>query len=74
MNVKIIFLITLFSLFLCAWTEDNATTHPLMKKFDQNKDGKISYPEASKELQDDFCQYDINQDGYLDDVEVKRVK
>lgn len=69
-----------FFIFLCfsfaLWGEgdNNSSVHPLIKKFDINKDGKIFYTEASKELQDDFCQYDVNQDGYLDKLEVKAVK
>ena len=45
-----------------------------MKMFDKNKDGKIFYTEASKALQDDFCQYDVNQDAYIDSVEVEAIK
>ena len=45
-----------------------------MKMFDKNKDGKIFYTEASKALQDDFCQYDVNQDTYIDSLEVEAIK
>ncbi|CAA6817226.1 MAG: Unknown protein [uncultured Sulfurovum sp.] len=72
--MKIIVLAALFSLLLYAETEVNATKHPLLKKFDKDKDDKIFYTEASTELQDDFCQYDVNQDGYIDEVEVESVK
>ncbi|NKQ38652.1 MAG: hypothetical protein HF967_04135 [Methanosarcinales archaeon] len=71
-----IFLITfaLFSLSLWGTEDNNSTVHPVMKMFDKNKDGKIFYTEASKALQDDFCQYDVNQDAYIDSVEVEAIK
>ena len=71
-----IFLIrfALFSLSLWGTEDNNSTVHPVMKMFDKNKDGKIFYTEASKALQDDFCQYDVNQDAYIDSVEVEAIK
>lgn len=72
--IKIIIVTLFFSSFIFGGEENNSTIHPLIKKFDKNKDGKIFYTEASEEIQDDFCQYDVNQDGYLDEVEVKAVK
>ncbi|CAA6808481.1 MAG: Unknown protein [uncultured Sulfurovum sp.] len=70
----ILFIVLFFFSSLWSVEENNSTTHPLIKKFDTNKDGKIFYTEASKVLQDDFCQYDINQDGYIDEVEVEALK
>ncbi|CAA6808796.1 MAG: Unknown protein [uncultured Sulfurovum sp.] len=58
---------------LYATAERNATMHPLMKAFDKDKDGKIFYTEASKSLQEDFCQYDVNQDAYIDEIEVTAI-
>jgi Ca2+-binding EF-hand superfamily protein len=72
-HIKIIAFLFFFQ-FLWGIEESNSSIHPLIKKFDKNKDGKIFYTEASKELQDDFCQYDVNQDGYLDEVEVEEIK
>ncbi|CAA6799696.1 MAG: Unknown protein [uncultured Sulfurovum sp.] len=71
-----IFLLTVLFSSTLLWgaEENNTTVHPLIKKFDKNKDGKIFYTEASKEIQEKFCQYDVNQDGYLDKVEVKEVE
>ena len=71
-----IMLFTFFCVSSSLWglEENNSTIHPLMKIFDKNKDGKIFYTEASKELQDDFCQYDVNQDAYIDGNEVKAIK
>jgi len=63
-----------FASVLFAVEENNASVHPLIKEFDKDKDGKIFYTEASAELQDDFCQYDVNQDAYIDSVEVKAIK
>lgn len=57
------------------WAEgENNTTHPLLEKFDTNNDGMIFYTEAPKSLQNDFCQYDVNQDAYLDKKELKSIK
>jgi len=47
--------------------------NPLIQKFDKNDDGKIFYEEASAELQEHFCQYDVDQDAYLNDEELKVV-
>jgi len=49
------------------------TTNPIMKKFDKNNDGKLFYSEASENLQEHFCQYDVDQDGYLNEKEIKEV-
>jgi len=46
---------------------------PVMKKFDKNRDGKLFYSEASENLQEHFCQYDVDQDGYLNEQEIKEV-
>lgn len=62
------------STLLYANQENNATVHPLIEKYDHNKDGKIFYTEASKKLQEAFCQYDVNQDGFLDSDEVMALK
>jgi Ca2+-binding EF-hand superfamily protein len=64
----------LFPFCLFSMEENNSTTHPLIKKFDKDKDGKIFYTEASKELQEKFCQYDVNQDAYIDEIEVEAIK
>ena len=53
--------------------KESKEVHPVMKKFDKNRDGKVFYSEASEELQEHFCQYDVNQDGYLDKKEIKAV-
>ena len=72
-KIKLFLLLCVFS---SLWgTEGTSSTlHPLIKKFDKDKDGKIFYTEASKELQDNFCQYDVNQDAYIDKMEVKAIK
>lgn len=73
--IKVIFITLLCcSSSLLGVEENNSSVHPLIKKFDKNKDGKIFYTEASKELQDHFCQYDVNQDAYIDSIEVKAIK
>ena len=56
-----------------ATDKESKEVHPVMKKFDENKDGKVFYSEASEDLQEHFCQYDVNQDGYLDKKEIKAV-
>ncbi len=56
-----------------ATDKESKKIHPVMKKFDKNGDGKLFYTEASEELQEHFCQYDVNQDGYLDKQEIKAV-
>lgn len=61
------------STLLLAVEENNTTVHPLIKEFDKNKDGKVFYSEASESLQEDFCQYDVNQDAYLDAVEIEAI-
>jgi len=72
-NGLIVFLIAVSSC-LYANEESNATIPPLIEQYDQNKDGMIFYTEAPKELQNDFCQYDVNQDGFLDKKEVMAIK
>jgi Ca2+-binding EF-hand superfamily protein len=62
-------LVSFFSIQLLA----EATTNPIMKKFDKNRDGKLFYSEASENLQEHFCQYDVDQDGYLNEKEIKEV-
>ena len=74
MPKTMLFLLLCFFSSLWGTEDNNSTLHPLIKKFDKDKDGKIFYTEASKALQDDFCQYDVNQDGYIDKVEVLVVK
>ena len=56
-----------------ATDKESKEVHPVMKKFDKNKDGKLFYTEASEDLQEYFCQYDVNQDGYLDKKEIVAV-
>ena len=56
-----------------ATDKESKEVHPVMKKFDKNRDGKVFYSEASEDLQEHFCQYDVNQDGYLDKKEIKDV-
>ena len=56
-----------------ATDKESKEVHPVMKKFDKNKDGKLFYTEASEDLQEHFCQYDVNQDGFLDKQEIKAV-
>ena len=56
-----------------ATDKESKEVHPVMKKFDKNKDGKLFYTEASEDLQEHFCQYDVNQDGFLDKKEIKAV-
>jgi Ca2+-binding EF-hand superfamily protein len=70
----ILFILLCCSSSLLGAEENNSTVHPLIKEFDKDKDGKIFYTEASKALQDDFCQYDVNQDAYIDSVEVEAIK
>jgi Ca2+-binding EF-hand superfamily protein len=59
---------------LCANQENNETVHSLIEQYDYNKDGMIFYTEAPQELQDDFCQYDVNQDGFIDKHEVMAIE
>ncbi len=56
-----------------ATDKESKEVHPVMKKFDKNRDGKLFYTEASEDLQEHFCQYDVNQDGFLDKKEIKAV-
>jgi Ca2+-binding EF-hand superfamily protein len=68
----------ILALLICSSTllgveKSKDTVHPVMKKFDKNHDGKIFFTEASKNLQEHFCQYDVDQDGYLNEKEVKEV-
>lgn len=71
-NVLLMFCCTVS--FLLGVEKTTQSLHPLLKKFDKDKDGKIFYTEASKKLQEHFCQYDVNQDGYLDKVEIEAIK
>lgn len=73
MILKFTVMTLLCSLVLCSEADSN-TTHPLLDKFDSNNDGMIFYTEAPKALQNDFCQYDVNQDGYLDKSELESIK
>ena len=73
MSVKIIFLTLFLSQVILANDKNIPTMHPVMKKFDKNRDGKVFYTEASEDLQEHFCQYDVNMDGYLDKKEIKAV-
>ena len=56
-----------------ATDKESKEVNPVMKKFDKNRDGKVFYSEASEELQEYFCQYDINMDGYIDSKEITAV-
>jgi len=68
-----IFLSFLFITLLPIQLLAEETTNPIMKKFDKNGDGKLFYSEASENLQEHFCQYDVDQDGYLNEKEIKEV-
>ncbi|CAA6815710.1 MAG: Unknown protein [uncultured Sulfurovum sp.] len=71
---KFIFIsLLVLSSLLFAEEDNNHSQHPLIQKFDKDKDGQIFYKEAPEELQDDFCQYDVNQDAYLDEVEIEAI-
>ncbi|HHS92505.1 MAG TPA: hypothetical protein ENK82_04105 [Campylobacterales bacterium] len=70
-------ILTLFvvTLSLLLASEDTNLTHKsLIDLYDMNGDEMIFYTEAPKEIQDDFCQYDVNQDGYIDKDEVEAIK
>ena len=59
-------------------TNDNNSKLPTappsaLKLFDSNNDKRISYNEASEILQEHFCEYDIDQSGYLADEEIKEI-
>lgn len=74
--MKRVFMVLLIgvSTLLYANDENNETVHSLIKKYDRNQDGMIFYTEAPQELQDDFCQYDVNQDGFIDKHEVTAIE
>jgi len=74
MTKIIMLLLSSMALVLATNQEHNQTGASLIEKYDHNGDGKIFYTEASKELQDNFCQYDVNQDGFLDKEEVMAIK
>jgi len=71
-TVLMLFMLTLS--LLMASQETNVTDESLIGIYDVNGDDMIFYTEAPEELQDDFCQYDVNQDGYLDKHEVEAIK
>ena len=73
MSIKTILLALVLSQIALANDNNTSTLNPILKEFDTNKDGKLFYSEASEDLQEHFCQYDINQDGYLDNKEIKEV-
>ena len=73
MVLRIVLIILLSLSIGYATDKESKEVHPVMKKFDKNRDGKVFYSEASEDLQEHFCQYDVNQDGYLDKQEIKAV-
>jgi Ca2+-binding EF-hand superfamily protein len=60
--------------FLYATNDRNQTVDSFIAKYDRNSDGMIFYTEAPQELQDDFCQYDVNQDGFIDRKEALAIE
>lgn len=73
--MKVLFSLSiLLGVCLYATEEDEGLKHFLIQTYDKNKDGMIFYTEAPKEIQDDFCQYDVNQDGFIDIYEVEAIE
>ncbi len=72
-SIKLIFIALLLNQVGLANDNNTSTLNPILKEFDTNRDGKLFYSEASEDLQEHFCQYDVNQDGYLDKKEIKEV-
>jgi len=72
-NKTIVLLLTLQFLQAQTTDDNNATTVSALKLFDVNNDKKISYTEASETLQEHFCQYDVDQSGYLAGQEIKEI-
>ncbi len=67
----IIFIISTYFIYA---NEQLDRINPLIEKYDKDGDGKIFYTEAPKALQEKFCQYDVNQDGFIDALEVVAIK
>lgn len=47
-----------------------ASWDQMLKKFDKNKDDRISFSEAPNHIQESFHIHDINRDGYISGTEL----
>jgi len=45
-------------------------SHPVLNRFDTNKDNKISYEEAPGKMKENFKRHDMNGNGYIEDEEL----
>ncbi len=52
--------------------KERPTAEQLIKKMDENKDGKLSKEEVKGPLKDDFDKIDTDEDGFLSKEEIEK--